>query len=61
MSTERRFRISHIAARLHAQQSSPISAGSSELVTINPDAAPSIVPHEDPDQLPRHGRFGQAY
>jgi hypothetical protein len=28
---------------------------------INPDTTPSIVPYEDPDQLPGHGRFGQAY
>ena len=50
-----RFRIGHwIVAWLRALNTSN-AAGSSEVVTIYPEAVPSIVPHEDPNQPPGHG------
>ena len=62
MNKGRRFRIPQwVVARLQPQEPIHISADSSELIAIHPEAAPPIVPYEDPDQLPGHGRFGQAY
>jgi hypothetical protein len=58
----KRFHIRHwIVARLRQQQTSHNSADNSELVTTNPEQAPSIVPYEDPDQLPGHGRSRHAF
>jgi hypothetical protein len=32
-----------------------------DVVRMDSDAVPSIVPQGDPDRLPGHGRYGLAY
>ena len=31
------------------------------IARLRPGGTPSIVPHDDPDGLPGHGRYGAAY
>ena len=62
MDKDRRFRIQRlIIERLHLQQQARGNAEPIGIVAIDPIAAPSIIPNQDPDQLPGHGRLGQGY